>query len=76
MTWASDGMNDELFISIRAVFDAFLAQQIIVQIVDKMFLASHFFDIAFVSSVSYPKYSLHSSAPSVNPNIQSIEYVW
>ena len=42
MTWASDGMNDELFISIRAVFDAFLAQQIIVQIVDKMFLAAIF----------------------------------
>ena len=37
MTWASDGMNDELFISILAVLDAFLAQQIIVQIVDTMF---------------------------------------
>ena len=59
MTWASDGMNDELFISILAVLDAFLAQQIIVQIVDKMFLASHFL-------------TLYSSALSVMPNIHCI----
>ena len=58
MNWASDDMNDELFISIRAVFDAFLAQQIIVQIVDKMFLASHL--------------TLHSSALSVIQNIHCI----